>query len=115
MDKIPVEVEEAAMTDGASRIITLVKIVLPLSLPGVFAAAIFCFLLCWDEFVFALPLTSSPKAQTLSVYVTGFIEAFGTNWGNLASSTLLMILPVLAFGIFAQRYLIKGLAVGATK
>jgi len=115
MDKIPVEVEEAAMTDGASRITTLVKIVLPLSLPGIFAVAIFCFLLSWNEFIFALTLTSSPKAQTLPVYITGFMEAFGTNWGNLATSTLLMILPALAFGIFAQRYLVKGLSVGIIK
>jgi len=115
MDNIPVEVEEAAMTDGASRIRTLVKITLPLSLPGLFSTAIFCFLLSWNEFIFATSLTSSPKAQTFPVAVSGFIGCRGIAWSALAASTCIMLLPPLLFGILAQRYIIKGFVPGAIK
>lgn len=115
MDNIPVEVEEAAMTDGASRISTLVRITLPLSLPGLFSTAIFCFLLSWNEFIFATSLTSSPKAQTFPVAVSGFIGCRGIAWNALAASTCIMLLPPLLFGIFAQRYIIRGFVPGAIK
>ncbi|MCD6318547.1 carbohydrate ABC transporter permease [Candidatus Aerophobetes bacterium] len=115
LDNVPVEVEEASMIDGASRMSTLVRITLPLSLPGIFATAIFCFLLSWNEFIFALSLTSSPKAQTLPVAVSGFISARGIAWGELSASTFIMLLPAFLFGVFAQRYIIKGLIPGAIK
>ena len=115
MDNIPVEVEEAARTDGASRIYTLIKITFPLSLPGLFSTAIFCFLLSWNEFIFATTLTSSPKAQTFPVAVSGFIGCRGIAWSALAASTCIMLVPPLLFGIFAQRFIIRGFISGALK
>jgi len=76
---------------------------------------IFCFLLSWNEFMMALCLTSSPKAQTIPIGVSGFIEAHGVAWGELAASTCIMLLPALLVGIFAQRYLVKVFTAGAIK
>lgn len=112
---IPLEMEEAAMIDGASKLDILVRIVFPVSLPGLFSTAIFCFLLCWNEFVVALSLTSTARAQTLPVYVLKFITPQGLIWGYLSTASFLMLLPALAFGLFAQRYIIEGLRAGITK
>lgn len=112
---IPRELEEAAMLDGASRLLSIRKIIVPLSAPGIVATAMFTFLLSWNEFLFALNLTFSPKAQTMPVAVTGFISARGIAWGELSAAATIMLLPGIVFGVFARKYIVSGLVGGAIK
>ncbi|NPV52426.1 MAG: carbohydrate ABC transporter permease [Firmicutes bacterium] len=112
---IPRELEEAAMIDGASRLLAIRKVIAPLSTPGIIATAMFTFLLSWNEFLFALNLTFSPEAQTMPVAVTGFISARGIAWGELSAAATVMLLPGLVFGIFARKYIVSGLTRGAIK
>jgi len=112
---IPVELEEAAFMDGAGRFLILYRVIAPLSLPGVFATSIFAFVQSWNEYIFALTLTSTPKSQTLPVGVAGFITARGVAWGELSAAGTLMLIPVIIFSIFMQRYLKSGLFTGAMK
>jgi multiple sugar transport system permease protein len=112
---IPVELEEAAFIDGAGRFRILYKVIAPLSLPGIFATSIFAFVQSWNEYIFALTLSSSPAAQTLPVGAAGFITARGVAWGELSAAGTLMLVPVIIFSIFMQKYLKAGLFTGAVK
>jgi multiple sugar transport system permease protein len=112
---IPVELEQAALVDGCSAGQILRHIVLPLAIPGIASSAVFIFLACWNEFIFALSLTHSRDAQTMPVAVTSFISARGIAWRELASAACLMLVPGLLFGIFARRFLVAGLTQGAVK
>jgi multiple sugar transport system permease protein len=106
---IPLELEEAAFIDGAGRFLILHKIIAPLSLPGIFATAIFAFVESWNEYIFSLTLSSTPAAQTLPVGVAGFITARGVAWGELSAAGTLMVIPVIIFSIFMQKYLKGGM------
>lgn len=112
---IPIELEEAALVDGCSTGQILRHIVLPLAIPGIASSAVFIFLACWNEFIFALSLTHSRDAQTMPVAVTSFISARGIAWRELASAACLMLIPGVLFGIFARRFLVAGLSRGAVK
>ena len=112
---IPREMEEAASIDGASRGQIMLRVVFPVSTPGILSTSIFAFLLCWNEFVVALSLTNTSKAQTLPIYVLGFVTPQGLIWGDLATSTFLMIIPAILFGVFAQRFIVEGLRAGISK
>jgi multiple sugar transport system permease protein len=112
---VPDALEEAALIDGASLFQTYWRIILPVTLPGLFATAIFVFINSWNEFLFAINLTTSPAAQTMPVAVTGFIEARGVAWNHLAAAACVMLMPGLLFGIFARKYLVSGLTTGAVK
>lgn len=111
---IPVEIEEASAIDGCNRFQTLLRIVIPSSLPGISTCAIFAFIMSWNEFFYAL-IISGRNTRTASVEIQGFINFAGINWGELAAAGVLVIVPVLIFTIFAQKGLIRGLTQGATK
>ncbi|MGH3500121.1 MAG: carbohydrate ABC transporter permease [Nocardioidaceae bacterium] len=113
---LPVEIEEAASLDGASRLQTLKSIVFPLLLPGVIATLLFAFITAWNEFFFALVLIKSPELETLPLTLARFVGLEGvTRLGPLAAGALLATLPSLIFFSFIQRGLTGGLLSGATK
>jgi multiple sugar transport system permease protein len=111
---IPVELEEAAMIDGASRFQALIRVVLPLAAPGLAATAIFVILLAWNDFFYALILTSG-NARTVTPYIGGFITDKAILWGRLYASSAIIMLPVLIFGLAVQKQLAHGLTGGAVK
>ena len=114
-DSIPRSLFDSAMVDGCTRMGTLFRIALPLSLPGLGAAGILSFLWSWSEFLFALCFTSTPDAQTVTVGSYDFIaDAFiAYNW--LAAAGVLVALPVIIFVFFFQKFIITGLSAGAVK
>ena len=115
-DKIPVELEEAARIDGCTRLRSLVKIVFPLSVPGLLAVATFSLLLSWNEFFFALVLMRDNAHYTLPVYLARFLGSGGVvQWGPLSAAALLVTIPVFVLFLLGQRYLVSGLTGGAIK
>ena len=112
---IPRELEDAAIMDGCSRFGAFVRIVLPLSAPGVIATATFVFLLAWDELFFAWVLTSSSEVQTIPVGIRLFINQFQHRYDLMMAAGAVSTLPMLIAFFAGQRYFIKGLAAGAVK
>lgn len=112
---IPVELEEAAMIDGASQIGTFFRIVLPLSLPGLMATLIFSFILAWQEFLFAVTFTNSAELRTLTVGVAAMRGKDLVDWGLLNAGVVVTTVPLAILFAFVQRYLVKGLTAGAVK
>jgi multiple sugar transport system permease protein len=111
----PRDLIEAAEIDGLGIIGTLVKIVLPLSLPGVGVATLFGFLVAWNEFVIALTLTRTPHGETMPVGISTLITQFQVLWGEMMAVAAIYLLPVFAVTIITQRGLVRGLMTGATK
>ena len=111
---IPAELEEAAMIDGCSRGGALVRVILPLSGPGLVAVAAFAFLSSWNEFFMALIFTGA-NAKTITVTVTEFSTQFGVDYGLMATGGILGSLPPLVLAFLLQRYIVQGLTAGATK
>ena len=111
----PDELVEAARIDGLGTLGTLVRIVLPLSLPGLGVAALFGFLVAWNEFVIALTLTRTPAAQTMPVGISTLITQFQMLWGEMMAVAAIYLLPVLAVTVLTQRGLVRGLMTGAMK
>jgi multiple sugar transport system permease protein len=109
---LPIEIEEAAMMEGCKTITVLKRIVIPLSGPGVAATAIFCTILSWNEYLYASILTG-PETFTLPVTVASFWTQRLIIWGPMFAAGVLAILPVVIMGLFIQKYLIKGLTLGA--
>jgi len=112
---IPKELDEAAYIDGASIWKTFLYLILPLSAPGIAAMATLAFIMSWGEFLIALILTSSPRSQTLPIFLGRYITGFRIAWGPLAAAGLVTMIPVIVFSFTMQRYLLKGLTFGAVK
>jgi multiple sugar transport system permease protein len=112
---IPVALEEAAMVDGTSRLGALIRIVLPLSGPGLIACGIFTFVLVWNEYTLALLFIRSETLKTLPIGIAAFIGTTAYEWGYILSSIIMMTLPILLAFIFIQRALVRGFLIGATK
>lgn len=112
---IPRELEDAAIIDGCSRFGAFVRIVLPISAPGIIATATFIFLLAWDELFFAWTLTSSSGVQTIPVGIRLFIGQFQQRYDLMMAAATVSTLPVLIAFLAFQRFFIKGLAAGAVK
>jgi multiple sugar transport system permease protein len=113
---IPKEIEECAMMDGCGRLQTLIRIVLPVSVPGLLSAGIFAFTLSWNEFLYALVFIQSEARKTVPVGVVGQLvlgDVFF--WGPLMAAALLGSLPVVMVYMFFQRYFVAGLTAGAVK
>ncbi len=113
-DDVPIELEEAAMIDGCSRFSALIRVSLPLVVPGMAATAILAFIYCWNEFLYAVILTGR-EARTLPVIITSFMTNKSILWGRIAASGSLVLIPVIIFALLAQRYLVRGLGKGAVK
>jgi multiple sugar transport system permease protein len=113
---IPKEIEESAMADGCTRLATLVRIILPLSVPGLLSAGIFCFTLCWNEFLYALIFMSSGPMKTIPVgTVSDLIKADTLFWGSLMASAVLGSFPVALIYSFFVKHYVSGLTAGAVK
>jgi multiple sugar transport system permease protein len=111
---VPIELEECAAIDGAGFIRRFVSIVLPLSMPGIASASIFTAFLSWNEFLLASAVTRE-SAKTLPVVIAGFVTDKGTLWGPLMATSTLVIVPMVVFALFLQKYLIRGMMLGAVK
>jgi multiple sugar transport system permease protein len=111
---MPVEIEEAAVIDGCSRFQVFLKVVLPLTKPGIAAVSIFSFIFCWNEFLYALILTRM-RVKTSTVAILGYITSDGVRWSELSAASILIIIPVLVLSMLVQRYIISGLTMGAIK
>ncbi len=114
-DAIPVELEEASMIDGASRLQTLFRITLPLSLPGVASTFLFCFIISWDEFLFARMFISRPDNWTVSLGLASFSGEFVTPWDQVMAAATIITLPAALIFLALQRYLVRGLTAGGVK
>jgi multiple sugar transport system permease protein len=112
---IPRELEDAAVIDGCSRFGAFVRIVLPISAPGIIATASFVFLLAWDEVFFAWVLTSSPDVQTVPVGLRLYMGQHATRYDLMMAAAVVSVVPVLLTFFASQRWFIKGLAAGAVK
>lgn len=112
---IPVELEEAAIIDGASRLSILFRITLPLSLPGVVAVLVYAFVTTWNEFIFALVLAQDSQVKTLPIGIAEFTGEFTTDWGAVMAASLLMTLPIAIVFFALQRLFVGGLTAGAVK
>jgi multiple sugar transport system permease protein len=112
---IPLEIEEAAAIDGCGRVKTLVRVVLPLALPGIVTAFIFTFIAAWNEFVIALTLTSSPEREPLTVGLTSLIGQYQVQWNFLFAGSLIAIVPVVILFISIEKWLVGGLTAGSIK
>lgn len=113
---IPKEIEECAMADGCTRMEALIKIILPLSTPGLISAGIFCFTLCWNEFLYALIFMSSGPMKTIPVgTVSDLIKADTLFWGSLMASAVLGSFPIAFLYSFFVKYYVSGLTAGAVK
>jgi multiple sugar transport system permease protein len=113
-DTIPVELEQAALVDGCTTWGAFVRIVLPISLPGIVAAFILSVVLCWNEYFFAALLTST-DAKTLPVMVASQTGSQGINWWSMAALSTAAIAPLVLIGLFLERYIVKGLTAGSVK
>jgi multiple sugar transport system permease protein len=111
---LPVEVEEAALVDGATRMQILLRVVVPMAAPGLIAAGVFSFVLAWNEFLWAFILTGL-ESRTLPVAVAGLVTQQGTLIGPMAAATVLMSAPVIVLTFVVRRYLVTGLTFGSVK
>jgi multiple sugar transport system permease protein len=116
--EIPFELEQAAQVDGATPTQAFRKVIVPLAAPGMFTAAILVFIFCWNDFVFAITLTSSPEGgQTVPAALAFFTgeSQFTAPTGNIAAAAILVTIPIILFVLFFQRRIVAGLTSGAVK
>jgi multiple sugar transport system permease protein len=113
--ELPRELEEAAMVDGDSRLGALVRVILPLVTPGLAATAVFCLIVSWNEFLLALVLTQTDASMTLPVGIAGRVTQYEIKWGVMSAAGVVAMIPILAFAMAVQRYLVRGLSLGAVK
>lgn len=112
---IPVELEEAATIDGASRLGVLFRITLPLSTPGLVAVVVYAFVTTWNEFIFALCFATDSSVKTLPIGLAEFSTEFNTDWGAVMAASMVMTIPVALLFLFFQNLFVGGLTAGATK
>jgi ABC-type glycerol-3-phosphate transport system permease component len=112
---IPVELDEAAVLDGCSRMQALRKVVLPVALPGIISIALFAFLMSWNEFVLASVLTNTDNSKTLPIGLSEFATMFTVDWGSTMAAAFLMTVPVVAVFLAFQKQFVRGLSAGAVK
>jgi len=114
-ESIPVELEEAAMIDGATRFGAFRRVILPLAAPGVLAAGLYAFTQAWNEFLYALVFITDVKLRPLPVGLSSFITGDVYGWGYLMAGAVLTTLPVIAAYIYLQKYMVEGLTAGGVK
>ena len=114
VDGIPVELDDAAMIDGAGLFGVLRHVIVPLAAPGLAVTGILSWIFAWNEYLFAANLTSI-QARTITTGLAEFVTVTGTNWGELAAMSMITLIPSAVIVIFAQRYIVMGLTFGAVK
>lgn len=115
MDDIPVEIDEAALIDGANYLQLLRTIIVPLLLPAIVAVGAFAFMLAWGEYIFALALITSTDARTLPLALQNAFGQFQIDWGMLTAGGAIIAMPPTVLFIFFQRFLVSGLISGSVK
>ena len=115
ISSIPKELEESALVDGCTRLQTLVRVIIPLIMPGTIVTAIFVFFRAWNDFLFALILTER-KSQTMPVVMAGFIQQSGEiQWGQMFATATIVIFPTVIFGLLIRKHFISGITMGSVK
>jgi multiple sugar transport system permease protein len=112
---VPDALEEAAMMDGCSRFSALVRIIVPVMMPGIIATFIFNFVNSWNELFLSVTLIQAGDRKTIPAALNGFISSFNIEWGPMAAAAVLTILPTMVMFAFASRWIIQGLTAGAVK
>ena len=113
-ESLPRALEEAAEMDGCSRAQIFWHVYFPLTLPGLVVAGVFCFLLSWNDFLFSLMLAGS-SVKTAPLVVNGYMTGFGTEWGPMTASSVLILVPVFVFSFWLQKHMVRGLSAGSLK
>jgi multiple sugar transport system permease protein len=111
---VPQEMEEAALVDGASHFQAFFRIALPLSIPGIVASALYCIIFSWNDFLFALMLTS-PATKTMPLGILATFSAVEISWGRMAVMCIFAMIPAMIISLFLNRYFVQGLTMGAAK
>jgi ABC-type glycerol-3-phosphate transport system permease component len=114
-ERVPVEIEEAALVDGCSRLRAFYQIVLPLAGPGLAASGIYIFIETWNEFLIAASLITSDEKRLLTVGLYQYVTSFGIEWGLLTAASVISVVPVLLLFLSMQRLFVSGLTGGAVK
>jgi len=112
---IPKELEESAMVDGDTRMGSFRRIILPLAKPGLAATSIFCLILSWNEFLFAVILTETEISNTVTFAIALGVTQYQSNWGYMAASATISVIPIIIFAFIVQKHLVRGLSFGAIK
>ncbi|WP_240420403.1 carbohydrate ABC transporter permease [Paenibacillus periandrae] len=112
---IPVEIEEAAMIDGCTRLRTMVSIIFPLSAPGIAATFIFAFTLCWSEYLYALVVVTKGADKTITLGLADMIVGDVFAWGPLMGGSIIASIPVIIMYLFTSKYMVSGMTVGGVK
>ena len=113
--EIPREMEDSAMVDGDTRLGAFWRIILPLAAPGIAATSIFCLILSWNEFLYALILTDTVDAKTLPIGIVGRITKLEVRWGEMSAAGFASMIPIVIFAFIVQRHLVRGLSFGAVR
>ena len=113
--QIPWEIEESALIDGCNRFSSFTKVIFPIAKPGISATSLYCFLLSWDEFMYANTFINSTLKKTIQVGIRDYVGEYSTEWGPLMASVVLSLIPVLIFFVMVQDNLVGGLSAGAVK
>jgi ABC-type glycerol-3-phosphate transport system permease component len=109
---IPLEIEEAAMIDGCSHFGSFIRIVLPLEITGIITTFIVCIIFAWNELPLSLVLAPL-KARTLPVSILSWNSQRGILWGPIMAAGMMAVIPIILFGVFAQKYVVRGLTLGS--
>lgn len=114
IDSIPKDIEEAGLIDGAGRMKVIWHILLPMARPGIITATVFCFVITWNEYMFALILTNQ-DAVTLPVALSYFVGENGVIWNEMAAAGMIYVLPTIVFMLLVRKQFVKGMSAGAVK
>lgn len=114
-DSVPSELEESAMIDGCSQFRAFLKVILPISVPGLATVAIFSFVRSWNEYIMARILIQTDQLKTINLALQKFVQDNSIDWALLSAGAVIATVPTLLFLIFAQKYLVQGLTAGAVK
>ncbi len=115
LEEIPSELPEAGLVDGCNRLNVLYYILLPLATPGLAVAAIFAFLISWNDFGISLILVSTPDLLTMPVGMSNMNLLYGVRWDSLSAAAVMYIVPTILMALLLQRYIVRGLTMGAVK
>jgi multiple sugar transport system permease protein len=115
LDSIPIELEEAALIDGCTRIQTLRKVLLPLAIPGMIGVGTFIFIGAWNEYLLAAVLTDTPSSQTLPIGLAAFFGEYFRDWNSIMALSTLTSIPLMLIFVFFQRWVVQGMTSGAVK
>lgn len=112
---LPAELEEAALMDGCNRWNSVTKVILPLSVPGIFTTAIIAFVTAWNEFMFALVLVTKDSMRTVPIAISMFPGEYSLPWGDMSAASIVATAPIIILMLILQKYIISGLTSGAVK